>query len=66
MIAPMQMKSEHGWLVFYIVMFVLFAQSIYQFVQVPHTVYRMIATAMSIIGLVLVSAKAWKLIRAQG
>jgi hypothetical protein len=65
MIAPMQIKPEHGWLVFYIVMLVLFAQSTYQYVQAPHTAYRIIAAAMSVIGLIFVSAKAWILIRAR-
>jgi hypothetical protein len=60
------MKSERGWLVFYIVMLVLFAQSTYQYAQGPHTVYRVIAAAMSVIGLILVSLKAWILIRARG
>jgi hypothetical protein len=60
------MKSERGWLVFYIVMLVLFTQSTYQYAQVPHTVYRVIAAAMSVIGLIFVSGKAWILIRARG
>lgn len=49
------MKSEYGWLVFYIVMLVLFAQSTYQYAQVPHTVYRVIAAAISILGVIFVS-----------
>ena len=60
------MKSERGWLVFYIVMLVLFAQSTYQYAHAPHTVYRVIAAAMSVIGIILVSLKAWILIRARG
>ncbi len=57
------MKSQVGWLLFYILMLVLFAQSAYEFGPSPHTVYRVIAMAMSIIGLIFSFVKVWGYLR---
>ena len=59
-------QGKWGWVLFYILMLVLVAQSTYEFAQSPHTIYRVVAAAMSIIGLIFVSVKLWVGLRAKG
>lgn len=59
----MKSNAKWGWLLFYVLMLVLFAQSAYEFGQSPHTASRMIAMVMSIVGLIFVVCKAWGQLR---
>ena len=56
-------QGKWGWLLFYVLMQALFVESAYEFAPSPHTVYRVMATAMSIIGLIFCFVKAWGCLR---
>ena len=57
------MRSSRWWLGFYIFILVQFFQSTLDFGHAPHTVYRVIAAVMSVIGIVFASVKTRVLIR---